>query len=295
MNNSGYIYCLLIMLLATIAVIHITSFFYEPFQSLFVKQTRGYGDWTATNEVLYGDAGFCDFSQIFNNIAITLVELFSLFNVELSGDSMMSIRLLIAIIRIIIIIYIFVVATKNAISIFIKRKDLNPVDFVLSLGIIINLIVIIVSNYGSANTSIRYMVIILFYGTVLLCRNISEVISISTRQSIPKMKRMIAIIFALLIVINVQKIWVRDDYNPEYEKQMERASEFIINNNLGNGIAGHWDSAIISGFSNGKIIMLDGSSDIGNISKDYNAYSKALQEIPLNFVMETSYEKSIRN
>ena len=98
-------------------------------------------------------------------------------------------------------------------------------------------------------------------------------------------------VFVLLIVINVQKIWVKDDYNPEYEKQMERASEYILKNDLGNGLAGHWDSAIISGFSNGKIIMLDGSSDIGNISKDYNVYSKALEEIPLNFVMEGTYEE----
>lgn len=247
--------------MAVLALLHVISFVVSSLATLFAYTSIGYGTWTEGTTV-YGNNGFANLSDIWNYISTTTIELLALFNIDISGKSMLSIGTLLAGFRFILVVYMFACSFKTVINaVRAKDDDQSPdtVDIVLALGIIFNFFIVMFSDYGNGGRCIRYMTLILFYGAIFLARQ-SENIIIKLHGKIDDRSKMyFFLFFSLTIVANMTTFWKQDDYIADYEPAMSHVSSFIIDNHLGNGIGGHTFATTLTIIGEGNYVVVEGT------------------------------------
>lgn len=199
-------YALILGIMAVLAFLHAMSFVVPSLASLFVQSSMsGYGAWTDGSTV-YGNTSFADLRVMWKYISNTTVELLALFNIDVTGKSMLSIGTLLAGFRLILVVFMFVCCFKSVINVIRKEYTdtlLDPVDIVLSLGIIFNFFIVMFSTYGESGHCIRYMPLILFYGSVILARQ-SENIVVKLHGEIDERSKIyFFLFFSLAIVTNM--------------------------------------------------------------------------------------------
>lgn len=222
--------------IAALALLHVISFAVPALSSLFEHHSlyTGY----EAGEV-YGNIGFADLGEIFNYIANTTTELLALFNIDISAKSMLSISTLLAGLRLILVIFIITGSFRivaNAIRKANYDQSLDSINIVLALGILFNLFIVMFSRYGTGGYCIRYMTLILFYGAILLARQSENIIVKLYGEINDRSKLYFFLFFSLAIVANMTTFWKMDDYVADYETAIKNVSDYIIENNLGNGI-----------------------------------------------------------
>ena len=222
--------------IAALAFLHVLSFAMPALSSLFEHHSlyTGY----EAGEVV-GNIGFADLGEIFNYISNTTAELLALFNIDISGKSMLAISTLFAGLRLILVIFIITGSFRivvNAIRKANYNQSLDSINIVLALGILFNLFIVMFSRYGTGGYCIRYMTLILFYGAILLARQSENIIVKLYGEINDRSKLYFFLFFSLAIVANMTTFWKMDDYVADYETAIKNVSDYIIENNLGNGI-----------------------------------------------------------
>jgi|GEM_PF-3526542 len=242
------------VIFAALVLIRLVGFVYSPVGELFEKQSLGYGSWNSGN--VYGDAGWGDLTTIIQNFEVTIIELMALFNVDMIKDSMLSLRNVMYLVRIIIIIAMLVIAVKQIVA-FIRKKNVELIDFVMSAGLVLNILFITCSHYGGMVKCIRYMPVNLFFGTAIICRELYRNSEDKVlRIKLPDSKKVIAGFCLACVIINMEPAWTRDSYIAPYETQMELVMECIQDNNLGNGVAAYWVAPALTSGMQGENIVL---------------------------------------
>lgn len=268
--------------IAVLALLHVISFVVPSLEPLFDHiPIDGYGAWVDGSTV-YGNNGFTDLREIWSNISNTTVELLALFNIDIIGKSMLSIGTLIAGFRLILVIFMFVCCFKTVID-AIRKKDeyqsLDPINIVLALGIIFNFFVVMLSDYGDEPRCIRYMTLILFYGSIFLARQSESIIVKIHGELDNRSKLYFFLFFSLAIITNMTTFWKKDDYTPDYEFAYRNVSSYIIENHLGNGVGGHGYASILTILGEGNYAVVDGAIGNGSLQLHIDGFD----EVPATF------------
>lgn len=245
--------------MALLAILHVISFAVPSLASMFAYPSIGYGTWE-DGSTIYGNNGFADLREIWGYISTTTTEFLALFNIDISGKSMLSIGTLLAGFRLILVIFMLVCCFKNVINAIKKDdgyKSLDPVNIVLALGILFNLFLVMFSDYGNGARCIRHMTLTLFYGAIFLSRQSENIIGWLYGKVDNRRKLYFFLFFSLAIIVNMQPFWKVDDYVADYEPAFLNVSRFITENNLGNGIGGHGYASTLTLLGEGDYAVVD--------------------------------------
>ncbi len=203
------------------------------------------------------DSGFADTTTIYQNVFIVFTEILAVYNVELTGNSVLSIYNLVMLLRITLLIYMFTIVITIAVT---KIRDINfdkynLLDFIVSFGMIFNILFLICIHYGSSVRCIRYLIITFFYGAILLCIYFGKKVEKDCNSA---EIRVIALFFSIMVVVNMETFWKEDEYKADYEEPMIEMAKFIEENNLGAGGAGYWNADVLTAMAGGNNIVIDG-------------------------------------
>ncbi len=254
-NEKSLINLILLVLLAVV-ILRAFSIFYEPLRGMFVSGDLNYGNWTSGG--IYGNIGFVEYDNIWNNFSNTITELLAVFNVELSGQGILSINTLISSVRIAVLVLVLMIAGYYIIVSFHDKNNIDYINTGISYGIVLNILMVIFSKYGGDVGCIRYMTMVLFLGTILLCRNADGIVA-KCNLDVSYMKKSVFIGFLLCICIDIRPAWKDDDYQAEYEGIFTQITDTIMDNQLGNGVGGHWFSTNLTALMDGEYAVLEGN------------------------------------
>lgn len=277
-NKKIIIYGFLIII-CIIAGLRIISIFIPSISSLY--------EINGMSHVIYGDAGVADVSEIFNNIATTIAVLFSMFNIEIAGQSLISFYMIVRLIRVFIVLSVYALSVKATVS-YLKNKNQyidNTIQVVAAMGILINtLAVIIVGNAKFAGNN-GYLCAVVYLSVIVICNYFENYnIEHGYRKQIIYY---IAGIFTMLIIIDAKPLISVDDYKAVYEEPLLAISDYIEKNDLGVGYADYWVGPYLNALSNGKNLVLFNNyypfSDAGN----YIADDENFNNIKINYFIDS--------
>ena len=255
-NKRKQFYWLLLCGVGGVVLLRGISLVYAPLKSLFAKQSvSGYGNWTESG--FYGATNFIGLEGIWENISITITELLALYNVELTNQSLVSFYTLSCIIRIFCVISMLIAAVitiKN--SLIREHKAQDIITQMLSWGFLLNIILVMCTSYGQEYSCSRYMGIAFFFGTIILCRSISEYLE--EKGDSKQEKKAICVFFILCILIGIRPVWRLNDQQTQYAEELYQLADIIDANDLGNGVGGHWFANTLALMVNENHVVADG-------------------------------------
>lgn len=263
-EKKHFFYGIIMLVVVALAILHMISFFVPELESYFTPKIVWYG-----SGVMYGDNGFTDFREIWHNISNTFVELMAIFNIDIIWKGIISINTIIALFRIALLVFLLFVSFNIVIKAGEKNSafdSLDYVDIVLSLGIIFNLCGVVFSSYGESPSCIRYMTIILFYGAISIARQSEKIVSLINQKVDVRSKLYFFIFFFFCILINMTTFWKEDDYVAYYEPAFLEANNFIIANQLGNGLGGNMYATTMTVLGEGQYAIIQGKIQDGEIA-----------------------------
>ncbi len=264
---------------AVLALLHIVGFFVPSVASLFADHSYSYGQGP-----IYGMINFADPRMIQNYISNTMTEFLALFNIDIIRKSMLSISSLIAGFRIILVAYMLICCFKTVIDSIIKKDEsINVVNIVLALGILFNLFIVMFSDYGDGANCIRYMTLILFYGAVFMARCSENIIVKLNGQTDNRFKMYFFMFFSSAIILNMTEFWRPDDYVPDYEQSLQEVSSYILDNHLGNGVAGHYYASTLTILGKGDYAVVDGGV-WGGLQLNVGGFEE--MQAPFNYIID---------
>lgn len=253
-------------LLSMLVLLRFLSIFIEPLQGLFAIRDLSYGNWTEGG--IYGVTGFADCENIWNNISNTITAVLALFNVELSGKAIFSVYSVICFIRIGLVIVVYVLSFYY-IGLSVCKKDYNYdiVSLLCAYGILLNTVAVMFSEYGMWLRCIRWLVLLIFYGAIIICRNADILFLLDHDKRY--VKNIVFVGFILCILINAVPFWKEDSYKAEYEDAIKGVAQCIEENALGDGIGGHWNANNLTMLMNGKYTVFMTDMDESGLNIHY--------------------------
>ncbi|MDE6566762.1 MAG: hypothetical protein K2K70_03390 [Lachnospiraceae bacterium] len=276
-TNKRYLINLVLIILMAVMLVRAFSIFHIPIRALFKRTELYYGNWSGGG--IYGNIGFCKYSDVWRNISNTITELLALYNAEFSEYGILSVNTLMGIIRTGILLLIMGSAIYYIFFSFRKDEKLDYISLIVSYGMLFNVLMVVFSQYGNNINCIRYMTMVLFYGVILLCRNADKIVE-KCDWGITYIKRTVVIGFLLCILIEVRPAWRDDSYHAEYERIFTEIANTIMDNQLGNGIGWHWFSTSLTALMNGEYAVLEGRDWSAEEGMDLGFYA------PVNYIVE---------
>lgn len=254
-----------------IVILRCLSMVFKSFKRFFVvESTPVYGSWVNGAHV-YGDSGIINLQKIWVNISNLVTELLALFNVELSG-SIISINMFINVFRTFMIFIILMLAIRQIKESFrVEGKGIDYVSLISSYGIIFNIFIIVITNYGGDLRCIRYMTLIVFFGVILLCRHIDEICDFIFGAKKGN-KLFIFTFFSLCCLSDFRPFWRSDSFQMDYEYSLQEVADIIQENNLGTGIGGHWYSTTLTALMEGENAVIESTLYYDELIKETQAY-----------------------
>lgn len=220
----------------------------------FLKMLFSFGRMDYAQSSIYGAIGFADFETIWSNISHTVVALFALYNVELSGNNILSLRVIPALIRIAIVCLIYFLAVRTIWQSVRKEEDtLDLISVISSYTIILTSGYVMFSQYGAQGRAIRFLLIVLYYGVMLLCRNAERLLERYEKHR-DYLRWVLFIGFAFCVLIDVRPAW--KDETAEYVGNYEELIDVIKANNLGVGMSDIVHAAPIVELSDGECLAV---------------------------------------
>lgn len=251
-NRKNFIKCILI-LFGVLALMRVVGLFIEPIGQFFTKEqlSSAYGK-------IYGNNGFVDYDSIWSNISITLTEILALFNIELSGYSVLSVNTIIGLVRIGVLLFIICTSVRTIVKSFDNNVKVDYISLIAGYGLLFNILLIMFTYNGSDLRCSRYMTLIVFFGTVVLCRNLDYFLE-NKSASIDFLKKTVFVFFSLCIVIDASPIWTVNSYKAEYEDVMSDVADIIRYYKLGNGVGGDRYANNLTSLTNGEYVVIEAS------------------------------------
>ncbi len=257
-------------IMIVLALLHVISFGVPALAQIFIHQYGEWGMWR-DGSVIYGNNAFADFSNIWRFISTTIVEVLALFNIDISNRMMLSLGTFIAGFRLILVILMFILCFRTVINAVCKKKDVkqDPVDVILALAIIFNVLIVMFSEYGDEFCTGRYMTLVLFYGAIFMARQSEDIIVKLGGEINNKYKMLYFSFFSLAIIINMTTFWKPDDYVPAYESAMSNVDSLIREKHLGNGIGSVGCATTLTLVGKGEYTIVNARNIDGELKVDY--------------------------
>lgn len=239
----------LFAVLAVICVLRIIYFTTPFLGDLFnVRSINGYG-----NSRFYGDADFVEINKIGTSILWYINGVLGLFNVNISNLPIIHIFSIIYLFRLILIgltIY-FIIRYLSQWWKNDKTAKTDYIDIILSLGIVILSFVVLITQWGEEVVSVRYMVGILPFASILLCRNFKVV---NQWLKFDNNKFMVGtFIFFIMCCFIYAKPIGELEKNPDFwDDEYSDILALIEEENLGTGVGSIWIGHVLTCLSEGE-------------------------------------------
>lgn len=253
-----------------LVIARICSLFMTPLQLLF-----------AGNITVYGQANFIMPGDVWNSLINVVTEIGALYNINIAGESILSVYTLIAFLRIGIVCIIFYIAFRYVVLIFRSGGEtIDCISAVASCGILLNIFFLVISTRGFyyGARSIRYMTMVLFFGALLLCRNAD--IIFASFMKMKNAKNFLFLFWGLCVLLDVRPVWKGGEDRILYEKAIEEVTNIIVDNGLGNGYGGHWYGPNMTLLMDGEYAVVEEDRIVNNIQINYIVNGKKGSALP---------------
>lgn len=237
----------IMLILAGLSVLRVV-YYTTPFLSkFFVEQTAGYGDW---DNFIYGTPNYFRITDLSNQLLKFLAYLSGLFNMDFSGHTILSIFTVQYCVRIILLLIAIWIMSDTLRDWWKKEGKTDYVSIICCLGILLLAFANITTSYNSS----RYIVTILPYTTILICRNIDRILE-RFHKNTRQFKCGIMGFFMMCIFIFVSSPGDLKKQPDFWDEEYERLVALIEENNLGNGVGSLWLAPVLSAVSEGRCMV----------------------------------------
>lgn len=219
----------------------------------------------------YGDIGWISIDNIFDNIEKYIQMILYMFNANFSNKALFSGWSIIYITRIVLAFAGLVIAIKIVVKSFKNEKtNYDIVDEVCAWGTVILSLLFIFGTMSDNVCSYRYGYPIIFFITIILCRNLCSAIKnsrIFANISTGKIHVDKAVFFIFISLVCIGSF--RNGFNMSDEDIYETEEREIINyleNNAPNSnvVGGGWLAPKMSAMTEGKYMFFSYESDVKN-------------------------------
>ena len=254
-----------------IAVCRFLSQYIPFFSSLFANSTGRYSE-----GYVYGATNFESIGNLVRNFLNYVGGLSGLFNFDFSGASVFNLNLIIYLVRIILLCVIFYYVGKKTKNIIFMREIEDIAESIIIVGIVLLSVFFIFTDHGNNIMQMRYLDMILPYGTILLCWHIDDFSKIFNLSCLSN-KDILFCVACLCVIASHDYRWGHEKLEDEWDKEYEYVLELVEDNNLHEGIAGLWTFASISAVGEGEHILNMGS------------YKQDTKTMELKYLLTTQY------
>lgn len=216
------------------------------------------------NTRFYGDADYIDIRHLGSAFLWMINGIMGLFNVDISNKPIVHIFSLIYLIRfalIGLIIYFMI----RSLSRWWKSDAASAQDYinaVLSLGILLLLISALFSQWGDGYNVVRFIVGILPYATILICRNFIEI-----NQWLKfKHKKFLTgtfLFFMMCCFIYAKPIGEMKKNPDVWDDEYMEILQLVQEKDLGNGVGSMWLGHVLTCLSEGNYFVYSVDTDKG--------------------------------
>lgn len=238
-------------------ILRVIYYFTPYLGELFSIKSIRYGEWGAA---FYGAPNFVRIEELGTQILNYIGAISGLFNIDISGQAVLSIHIFNYGVRLILLFLICIVIRFTLLQWWRREnnENLDYVSIIAALGIVLLSLAFIFTSYGAGRDCVRYLGSILSFSTILLCRNftiVEQFIKRTFKLDVNKYKYLIMGILAVgIFVYAVPKSEMKK--NPDiWDDEYQEIIEIIRENDLGVGISSLWTAPIISCLSEGEAMI----------------------------------------
>lgn len=224
----------LVVLSAARVVYYITPYFGK----LFAEQSAGYGDW---NNYIYGAPNYVKITELSSQLLKFLSYLSGLFNMDFSGHTILSVFTVQYGVRIVLLFTAVWIMADSLRKWWKKEEITDYISLICCLGILFLALANITTSYNSP----RYIVTILPYTTILICRNADKILERIHRNT-GQFKCCMMGFFMMCIFIFASSPGDMKKQPDFWDEEYERLVALIEENNLGNGVGSLWLAPVLS-------------------------------------------------
>lgn len=246
-NSKKKILYWLLGICCTVAFMHILARYFEPAEKLFAGRMNG------ATSLFYGAGNFTDIDIFNENMRATVGALLAFFGINLPGHSLLDIGNIVSIVRLFFLISLFFFMVKR-LKKRITGENKEEVEYAMCIGIILNLFLFLFGTYGD-RYGVRYLNLILVYGTVILCWNSNYYILV-IEKAINKPILYFVSIIILCMFIDVDFDFYKDKNTTVFQDNYERIINYVKTENLHQGMGSHIIAANVMTRSNGECAIV---------------------------------------
>lgn len=269
----------ILLLIAVMRGIYYTT----PFLgSLFQPQSVRYGDW---DRHLYGMPNFVNLDKIVEHLLNYISGISGLFNIDISGQPVLSIYLPIYMVRFVLILVIIWCIKELIFRWWKKEKAFGQEADYVSLTAAVSVIVIsmafILTSYGDNKDHVRYLMAILPYSTILLCRNAQGIMArlrLEERRS-PFYLMLFFLIGTFIFIKSPGELRKHPDV---WDDAYEEVLEIVRENKLGTGVGAFWLAPVLSALSENEQVVQSVVVDQYKFPKEI-AFEKKLEHVDYDY------------
>lgn len=210
-----------------VALLKVGAVFSPFFGNLIISDTKQYSGF-------YGVCNYITPDKLVDNIVDYFVSVLSLYNVDFWGTSILYVQIIPWLFRACLVICIFSIITKTLKDIMNKKNE-NKINALIAISFVLLMIFAIFTENGG-NNQIRYNVIMIPYGTILLSLNYEQVVNrlkVSYLQN-----RKLLFVFGLLLLVASHDSKHGDIIeNDFWDMQNRQIIEIVKNEKLSRGAA----------------------------------------------------------
>ncbi len=191
---------------------------------------------------IYGNVGFINIEDIWRQVTNVVTEILSLYNVEYVNQPILAFTSVVIVIRAGLVFYMLLLSVRQII-LFLRAdgERMKETDYTLvisSLAVVINILAVVMTMWGSGYNCGRYLTTVFFLGTLILVKNIKKRIEYMVPND-PKISHFFVFVaFSLCVLLDMPLFWRVYDYGQPYKQWQRDAARVIMENDLGNGLSG---------------------------------------------------------
>lgn len=244
---------------------------------------------------IYGNVGFINIGDIWRQVTNVVTEILSLYNVEYVNQPALAFTSVVIVIRVGLVFYMLLMSSRQII-LFLRTdgERMKEIDYTLvisSLAVVLNILAVVMTTWGSGYNCGRYLTTVFFLGTLILGKNIKKRIEYMIPNDLKRSHYFVFAVFSLSVLLDLPLFWRVYDYGQPYKQWQRDAARVIMENDLGNGLSGSCCHTTMTILLDGKYTIYPVYEENGEI-KGYPMYEENGEittwnemNIPINYVI----------
>lgn len=243
--------------------------------------------------VVYGISNWGAGDTWLNRVTVCVIGILGVFNCQFFDKAILNIDSFSYIIRV-LIICLYVWVCRRKLKRWCRRENKeNRIVIALILGCIFLCLAFVLADFGEMIVNIRYLPAILPLAAIVMSVELERVSVKLRKKAGVKIDVSIIIAFALLTLIYVEPVYTNEVDN-SYDAELDNIAEFIIENELGDGIAPYWAAYNLS-------VKLNNQNYVDPV--DYNGYlfemsasapNNERQAMEYNYILVANYAEEYK-